>query len=124
MQRKRIHVDEGGLFAGKLNSLFQVCDFIVLASGQKHVNSVGRTTSNVVVQIHFRDVERYVLFSVPGKRFLKFLVRHLGQHNVLDDHRMTINTCGHSGGLDLVLVENVADSIRHGIQLHDLAVND
>ena len=78
----------------------------------------------MIVKIDFRNIEWNVFFSVPGERFPKFLVRHLGQHNVLDDHRMTINTCGHSGGLDLVLVENVADSIRHGIQLHDLAVND
>ncbi len=67
LERERIHIYYYGLLAGQLNRLLQIRNLVPLASGQEHVNRIGSAASDVIVEVDVRDIERDMLFGVPGK---------------------------------------------------------
>ena len=88
------------------------------------MNRIVSIAGDVIVQGDISDVERDVLFSMPRERLLQFCRTHLWQNNIFDYHRMTIYSGGNSVCFDLVFVEDARDRVRHGIQFHNLAIND
>src|SRR3989442_13683415 len=65
-----------------------------------------------------------MLFGVPAKRLLKFVLAHLRKDDVFNDHRMTAYSGGHSGSFDLVLAEDAGDDVSNVIEFHDLPINN
>jgi len=102
----------------------KACISCSLARGHQNMNSIIRLAGDVIVQSDISDVERDMLFSVPRERLLQFRRSHLWQYNIFDNNRMTIYSGGNSVCFDLVFVEDARDRVRHGIQFHNLAIND
>src|SRR4030095_2278595 len=106
------------------NRLLDVGDLVALASSHQNVQRLRRLTGQLIIEIDVGDIKRNVLLSVPAKRLLKFLFAHLRQNDVLDDNGVSADSSCYSRCLDLVLVKNVRDDVRHVIQFHDLAIDD
>src|SRR5260370_27916710 len=98
--------------AGQLDCLLYVGNLVTLARRHQHVNRIGRGSSNVIIEIDIRDVERNVLLRVPGERFLEFIVSHLRQDDVLHDNRMPLNSSGYLWSLYLMLAKDLANHAR------------
>src|SRR5439155_8304866 len=112
------------LFAGELNCLLQVRNFVALARSQEQMNRILRIAGNVIVKVDVGDVEGNVFLCVPRERLLKFFAGHLRQDDVLNNYGVPINAGGYFRGLDFVLIENISDSVRNRVQLHNLTVYD
>ncbi len=124
LQSESVNVDDHRLLAGQLNCLLHVGNLVALAGGHQHVQRVRRTAGDLVVKIHIRNIKRNVFLGVPAKRLVQFVLAHLREDNVLDDHRVAAHAGCDSRGFDLVLVENAGDNVRNVIELHDLTIND
>src|SRR5882672_1517334 len=65
-----------------------------------------------------------MFFGMPGERFLKFVSRHLRQHDVLNDDGVSVHPGGDLHCFDLVLGENICNGSGDSVQLHYLSVDN
>jgi hypothetical protein len=61
---------------------------------------------------------------MPTERLLEFLVAHVRQHDVLDDHGVTTDAGGNTRRTNLVFAEDVCDHVGDVVELHDLTINN
>ena len=119
-----VDVDHDRLFAGELDRVANVVDAFALAGGDQHIRRVVPRTGDLVVKADIGEIVRDMLFGVPVDRFLKLVLAHRRQDDVLDDDGMAAHTGNDVIRVHLVVGAYVADHVRNRVQLHDLTVDD
>jgi hypothetical protein len=124
LQRKSVDVDDDGLFAGKLDGLFEIVDSFAFAGGDQNARRVRGFFGHLVIETDIRQIIRNMFFGVPVDRFFELFAAHRRQNDVLDDDRMTADAGDDLGGVDVMVVAHVLDHFGNRVQLHNLSVDN
>ncbi len=127
-QGERLDVEHDRLPAALGDDRRAVVDAVAFGGHEQHVERVLRRVAvaadDLVVELDFGEVERNVLFGLPGNGLVQFGLAHRRQRQAFDDDRVAREGGDDPRALEAEGVEQLADHLADGRRFGGCAILD